>query len=76
MQIYGDDTYIVNAFTYARKYAPSGCKLYINDFNEYMDKKTQNILDMAKKLKEKGVIDGINHILEFHFLVLNPMYLH
>lgn len=59
MQIYGDDTYIVNAFTYARKYAPSGCKLYINDFNEYMDKKTQNILDMAKKLKEKGVIDGI-----------------
>ncbi len=52
MQNYGDDTYIVNDFTYERKYAPSGCKLYINDFNEYMDKKTQ-------KLKEKGVIDRI-----------------
>ena len=42
MQIYGDDSYIVNAFTYARKYAPQGCKLYINDFNEYMNPKTQN----------------------------------
>ena len=59
MQIYGSDEYIVNAFTYARKYAPSGCKLYINDFNEYMNAKTQNILDMANKLKERGIIDGI-----------------
>ena len=59
MQNYGDDTYIVNDFTYARKYAPSGCKLYTNDFNEYIDKKTQNIIDMNKKLKEKGIIDGI-----------------
>ena len=59
MQIYGDDSYIVNAFTYARKYAPSGCKLYINDFNEYMSAKTQNIYDMAIKLKQLGVIDGI-----------------
>ena len=53
MQIYGDDSYIVNAFTYA------GCKLYINDFNEYMNPKTQNIYDMAMKLKQLGVIDGI-----------------
>ena len=59
MQVYGDDSYIVNAFTYARKYAPSGCKLYINDFNEYMNAKTQNIIDMANKLKGLGVIDGI-----------------
>jgi endo-1,4-beta-xylanase len=59
MQIYGDDSYIVNAFTYARKYAPRGCKLYINDFNEYMNPKTQNIYDMAMKLKQLGVIDGI-----------------
>ena len=59
MQVYGDDSYIVNAFTYARKYAPSGCKLYINDFNEYMQAKTNNIYDMATKLKGLGVIDGI-----------------
>ena len=48
MQIYGDDSYIVNAFTYARKYAPSG-----------LSAKTQNIYDMAMKLKQLGVIDGI-----------------
>ena len=59
MQIYGDDSYIVNAFTYARRYAPSGCKLYINDFNEYMSAKTQNIYDMAMKLKMLNIIDGI-----------------
>lgn len=59
MQIYGDESYIINAFKYARKYAPSGCKLFINDFNEYMPTKTQNIYDMALKLKELGVIDGI-----------------
>ena len=59
MQVYGDDSYIKNAFTYARKYAPANCKLYLNDFNEYMPAKTQNIYDMAMKLKELGVIDGI-----------------
>ena len=59
MQVYGDDSYIQNAFTYARKYAPANCKLYLNDFNEYMPAKTQNIYDMALKLKELGVIDGI-----------------
>ena len=59
MQVYGDDSYIINAFTYARKYAPSGCKLFINDFNEYMPAKTQNMYDMALKLKQLGVIDGI-----------------
>lgn len=59
MDIYGDDTYIINAFKFARKYAPQGCKLYINDFNEYMPAKTQNILDEAVKLKNMGIIDGI-----------------
>ena len=58
-QVYGDDSYIINAFTYARKYAPEKCKLYLNDFNEYMPAKTQNIYDMAMKLKELGIIDGI-----------------
>ena len=59
MQVYGDDSFIVNAFTYARKYAPSGCKLFINDYNEYMTAKTNDIYNMALKLKQKGVIDGI-----------------
>lgn len=59
MAIYGSDEYIVNAFTYARKYAPSGCKLFINDFNEYMSAKTNDIFNEATKLKGLGIIDGI-----------------
>ena len=56
--VFGDNSFIEYAFTYARKYAPEGCKLYYNDYNEYMDKKNK-IVEMALELKEKGVIDGI-----------------
>ena len=59
MQVYGDDSFIINAFTYARKYAPSGCKLFINDYNEYITAKTNDIYNMALKLKQRGIIDGI-----------------
>ena len=70
MQVYGDDSYIINAFTFARKYAPEGCKLFINDFNEYMPAKTQNMYDMAMKLKQLGVIDGIG--MQSHLSVDYP----
>ncbi len=56
--VFGDNSFIEPAFTFARKYAPEGCKLYYNDYNEYMNKKTK-IVEMAAELKEKGVIDGI-----------------
>ncbi len=56
--VFGDNSFIEYAFTYAREYAPAGCKLYYNDYNEYMDKKSK-IIDMATKFKEKGIIDGI-----------------
>lgn len=59
VRIFGDNSFIEPAFEYARKYAPAGCKLYYNDFNEYMPSKTTAIYDMAMNLKEKGLIDGI-----------------
>ena len=59
VQVFGDNSFIEPAFTFARKYAPEGCKLYYNDFNEYMPQKTEAIVKMATELKEKGVIDGI-----------------
>ena len=58
-RIFGDNSFIEYAFQFARKYAPAGCKLYYNDFNEYMPQKTTAIYDMAMELKEKGLIDGI-----------------
>ena len=59
VQIYGDDSFVMNAFKYARQYAPAGCKLYLNDYNEYIGAKTDDIYNMAMKLKQQGTIDGI-----------------
>lgn len=59
VKIFGDNSFVDYAFEYARKYAPEGCKLYYNDFNEYMPSKTKAIVEMATRLKEKGLIDGI-----------------
>ena len=59
VQVFGDNSFIPYAFEYARKYAPEGCKLYYNDFNEYMPQKTAAIVNMANELKEKNLIDGI-----------------
>ena len=72
MQVYGDDSFIINAFTYARKYAPKGCKLFINDFNEYMTAKTNDIYNMALKLKQKGIIDGIG--MQSHVSITFPSF--
>ncbi len=60
--VYGAGNYdfVVNAFKYARKYAPSETKLYLNDYNEYMSKKTNDLVSMAKNvMKEGDYIDGI-----------------
>ncbi|MDE7226457.1 MAG: endo-1,4-beta-xylanase, partial [Ruminococcus sp.] len=59
VQVFGDNSFIEPAFEFARKYAPEGCKLYYNDYNEYMDGKLNAIVKMAESLKEKNLIDGI-----------------
>lgn len=58
-KIYGDDTFIVKAFEFARKYAPSTCKLYYNDFNEYIPAKRDAIYNLVKKLYNNGTCDGV-----------------
>ena len=58
-QVFGDNSYIEYAIKFARQYAPEGCKLYYNDYNEYIDGKTNAICEMATDLKAKGLIDGI-----------------
>ena len=61
-KVYGEDNneFIIKAFKYARQYAPAGCKLYLNDYNEYMPDKLNDICNMAKAiLKEGPYIDGI-----------------
>ncbi|MBS6445223.1 MAG: endo-1,4-beta-xylanase [Ruminococcus sp.] len=59
VQVYGDNSFVEQAFTYARKYAPDGCKLFYNDYNEYMGDKMLAIKDMVQDLYDKGLLDGI-----------------
>lgn len=59
VKVFGDNSFIEYAFKFARQYAPEGCKLYYNDYNEYMQQKMDAIYEMALDLKEKGLIDGI-----------------
>ena len=59
VQVYGNNSFVEKAFTYARKYAPAGCDLYYNDYNEYWDHKRDAIYSMCKSLYEKGLLDGV-----------------
>ena len=59
VQVYGDNSFVEQAFTYARKYAPAGCDLYYNDYNEYWDHKRDAIYNMCKNLYNKGILDGV-----------------
>ncbi|SDA13419.1 endo-1,4-beta-xylanase [Ruminococcus sp. YE71] len=59
VQIFGDNSFIKPAFEFAKKYAPAGCKLYYNDYNEYMQKSTA-IVDLCAEINSDGhYIDGI-----------------
>lgn len=58
-QTYGDESYITDAFTFARKYADPNVKLFMNDYNEYVYAKRDMIIEKVKELQEKGLIDGI-----------------
>lgn len=57
--VYGDESYITDAFTFARKYADPDVKLFYNDYNEYVPAKRDTILQMLKELREKGLVDGM-----------------
>ncbi len=57
-QIAGEE-FVEKAFEYARKYSYDDSKLYYNDYNTYESRRTTAIYQIASKLKDKGLIDGI-----------------
>ncbi len=60
VKVYCDQSYIPLAFEFAKKYAPAGCKLFYNDYNEYSPNKQAYIIsDILKPLIEKNLIDGV-----------------
>ena len=70
MQIYGNNTFIYKAFEYARKYAPAGCKLYYNDFNEYLTAKRDAIYNLVSDMYKKGICDGVG--MQSHLSTSSP----
>lgn len=58
MKVIGED-FIEKAFEYAREYAPAGTQLAYNDYNEYMDAKTNMIYNICSDLADKGLIDVV-----------------
>ena len=49
--IYGDDTFIVNAFRYANKYAPKEVLLAYNDYSSYSPNKTKAICRVVQDIQ-------------------------
>ena len=58
-ETYGDFTYIKDAFTFARKYAEEGTKLFLNDYNEYMAQKRDLLYAKVVELHDAGLLDGV-----------------
>ncbi len=59
VEVYGNNSFIKQAFTYAKAYRPEGCKLFYNDYNEYENAKMNGILNILRDLKSSDLIDGM-----------------
>lgn len=58
-ETYGDFSYIKDAFTFARKYAEEGTKLFLNDYNEYIAQKRDLLYAKVVELHDAGLLDGV-----------------
>ena len=69
-EIYGDESYIEDAFTFARIYADKDVKLFLNDYNEYAEAKRDRIYQVVKDLYDKGLCDGVG--MQSHYSMTSP----
>ncbi|MEN8906147.1 MAG: endo-1,4-beta-xylanase [Clostridiales bacterium] len=69
METIGEE-YIEKAFEYAREYAPDGCKLFYNDYNEYESVKSDFIIGILENLIEKDLVDGMG--MQSHWIMGYP----
>lgn len=57
--VYQSNEFIINAFTYANKYAPETLELYYNDYNECSTQKMQGIQALLTAVKEREGEPGV-----------------
>lgn len=69
-KVYGDASYVTDAFRFARQYAAEGVSLFLNDYNEYMPAKRDKLYELAKELYEEGICDGIG--MQSHYSMSYP----
>lgn len=68
-QTIGDD-WVELAFTFARKYAAEGQKLFYNDYGCYSSMKVAPLRSLLKKLRDLGVLDGLG--MQSHIGIDSP----
>ncbi len=56
--VYQDESFIINAFKYANKYAPETLELYYNDYNECDVKKRGGIIKLLEAVKAEEGAQG------------------
>lgn len=69
-KVYGSDSYVTDAFTFAKRYAGPGVKLFLNDNNEYVAAKRDRIYALVKELYDKGICDGVG--MQSHYSMTFP----
>lgn len=69
-KVYGDASYVTDAFRFARKYAAEGVSLFLNDYNEYIPAKRDKLYELVKELYDQGLCDGIG--MQSHYTMAYP----
>lgn len=69
-RVYGDESYITDAFTFARRYADKDVKLFLNDYNEYNTEKRDKLYRILKNLYHAGLCDGMG--MQSHYTMGYP----
>ncbi|MFH1513703.1 MAG: endo-1,4-beta-xylanase, partial [Bacillota bacterium] len=69
LQIVGED-FVLQAFRFARMYAPEGAQLYYNDYSVPYQPKLNGILSLLDDLMAEGLVDGCG--LQCHYQLNTP----
>lgn len=74
LAVFGDESYIMKAFEFARKYTvmynEKQIRLYYNDYETSISKKADGIVQLCRPIFEAGLLDGIG--MQEHDTISSP----